>query len=175
MFFPKFPLYLIFPYVLIEHYTTRWTIYLTSLLKRRFIKMKVLRFFSFFFFQLPCSIWSSQARDQIQTAVATCSAAVAVLGPLTHCAGLGIHPEPWHCRAAINPTVLQQELQNLKILFIWQSLRVIISNVWVNDIINEENIEWPENHQEFVVGQDDFHWRVFRRTSWSRHLLQRIV
>ena len=49
-------------------------------------------FFFFFLFQPPHSIWSSQARDQIQAAVVTYAAAVAMLDLLTHCAGLGIKP-----------------------------------------------------------------------------------
>ena len=39
---------------------------------------------------LPHSVWSSWARDQIQTTVVTYTTATAMTDPLTHCAGLGI-------------------------------------------------------------------------------------
>ena len=43
----------------------------------------------------------SQARDQIQAAAATCAAAVATTGSLTHSAGPGIEPASQHyCDAA---------------------------------------------------------------------------
>ena len=41
-------------------------------------------FFSFFFFWLPRSIWSSQARDQIQATAATYTAGSATPNPVTH-------------------------------------------------------------------------------------------
>ena len=41
---------------------------------------------------LPCSIWSSKARDQIRATVVPCAAAAAMPDPLTYCAGLGIEP-----------------------------------------------------------------------------------
>ena len=59
----------------------------------------------FFLFWLPCSIWSSQARDQIRNTVATYTAAVEMLDPLTHSARLGIEPASWHCRDAAHPIV----------------------------------------------------------------------
>ena len=44
-------------------------------------------FFFSFLFWTPPGIWSSQTRDQIQVSGATYTAAVAMLEPLTHCAG----------------------------------------------------------------------------------------
>ena len=54
-------------------------------------------FKSFFFFHFwpSCSIWSSQARDQLSPA--------AMPDPLTHCAGLGIEPVSLHSRDATDP------------------------------------------------------------------------
>ena len=43
-------------------------------------------------FWLPCSICSSQARDQIPAAVVTYPAPAATLDPLTHCVGPRIEP-----------------------------------------------------------------------------------
>ena len=51
-------------------------------------------------------MWSSWARDQIQATVVAYTAAVAGLGPLTHCAGPGIELASWLCRdATANPKV----------------------------------------------------------------------
>ena len=44
----------------------------------------------------PYGIWSSQARDQIQAAIATYTEAVATMDPLTSCAWLRIEPASWH-------------------------------------------------------------------------------
>ena len=55
-------------------------------------------------------MWSSQARDQIRAAVATCVTAVAMPDPLTHCARLGIKPVAWCCRDSADPCVPQWEL-----------------------------------------------------------------
>ena len=63
----------------------------------------------FFFFSPlfgpPDGLWSSQARHQIQAAVATYTTAVAMLDPLTHCTrrGWGSSPCP---RAAETPLIL---------------------------------------------------------------------
>ena len=59
---------------------------------------------------LPCSIWSSKARDQIRATVVTYATAVAKLDPLTHCAELETKPASWHCRDATDPAAPQQEL-----------------------------------------------------------------
>ena len=48
-----------------------------------------------FFFWLPCSIWSSQARNYIWVEVVIHAASAAMLDPLTHCTGLGIKPASW--------------------------------------------------------------------------------
>ena len=65
----------------------------------------------FFLFWLPHSIWSSQARDQIQVTAGTYTTAAASLDPLTHCAQPGIEPESCHYRDTANPTAPQRELQ----------------------------------------------------------------
>lgn len=54
-------------------------------------------FFFFFNFWPPHDIWKSQARDQMQAAVA------AGPDPLTHFARLGIEPMSCHCRDAAGP------------------------------------------------------------------------
>ena len=53
---------------------------------------------------------SSQARGEIQAAVATYTAAAATPDPLTRCAGLGIEPGPWRCRDSSDPIAPQWEL-----------------------------------------------------------------
>ena len=45
-------------------------------------------------------MWSSRARDQIQTAVVTYTATLATLDPLIHGARVGMEPAAWHCRDA---------------------------------------------------------------------------
>ena len=65
--------------------------------------------FFFFLFCLPHSIWSSWARDHIWATVASYATAVATTRSLTHWAELGAQ----HSRDATNPTVPQQELQNI--------------------------------------------------------------
>lgn len=61
----------------------------------------------------PCGMWSSQARYQVWAAVATYTAAAAMLDPLTCCAGLGIEPASWRCRDTVYPIVPQQELHDI--------------------------------------------------------------
>ena len=62
-------------------------------------------FFIFFFFWLPRSIWSSQARDQVRATVA------AEVRSLTHCARPGIEPGSPCSQDPADPVVPQQELQ----------------------------------------------------------------
>lgn len=64
-----------------------------------------------FFFWPPCSMWSSQTKDQISATVTTYPAAAAIpLNPLTHCVAQGIKPASWHCRDVTDPIASQQEL-----------------------------------------------------------------
>ena len=63
-----------------------------DLLKKDRLQIKKNKDF-FFFFSTPGADGSSQAREWLWTAAAT-YAAVAVLGPVTHCAGPGIEPAP---------------------------------------------------------------------------------
>ena len=67
----------------------------------------------FFLFWLPHSIWSSQARDQIQATAVTYARDAATPDLLTHCVRLRIKPASWHCRDAADPVVLQQETPTL--------------------------------------------------------------
>ena len=75
---------------------------------------------NFFFFWPLCGIWSSQARDQIKATVLTYASAVAMLDPLTHCAG--IKHVSWHCRDAADLIAPQWEL--LTLVFVLLSLVV---------------------------------------------------
>ena len=65
-------------------------------------------FYFFLFFWPPPGIWNSQARDKIPATPMTYTAAVATLGPLTQCAGLGTEPVSWHCKDAADPGAPQQ-------------------------------------------------------------------
>ena len=55
----------------------------------------------FFWGGHTCSIWSSQARDQIWAAAVAYATAATMPDLLTHCAelGLGIEPVSWCCRS----------------------------------------------------------------------------
>ena len=59
---------------------------------RAYLSLKQIYFSFVFLFCLPLGIWSSWARDQIQAAVVTYTAAVATLDPLIDHARLGIKP-----------------------------------------------------------------------------------
>ena len=68
----------------------------------------------FLVFGCPHSIWSSQARDQIQAAAMhelSCSYGNA--GFLNHCAGPGIKPASQRSQDAAHPAALQWELLSL--------------------------------------------------------------
>ena len=65
----------------------------------------------FFFFLLPCGIWSSWASDQIWAIV------VATLDPLTHYAGHGTWF--WCCKDTADPTMPQRELQHCPFCVVW--------------------------------------------------------
>ena len=75
-----------------------------------FVLFLLLLFLSFL---LPCSIWGSQARDQIRATVETYAAAVAAQVPLTHCTRLGIEPAYWCYREAVHPVASQWELHGV--------------------------------------------------------------
>ena len=72
-----------------------------------------------FHFWPPHSIHCFQARDQIQATVVTYWATVAMLDPLTHCAGLGIKPTSWSCKFAADPIAPQWELLFVCFLAAW--------------------------------------------------------
>lgn len=78
---------------------------------QEYTKSHQTHFFSLFW--LPFNVWSSEARDRIQVAVAIYAIAVATLGPFTHCALPGIEPVSWRCRDA-DSVAPQREL--LKVL-----------------------------------------------------------
>ena len=80
-----------------------------------------------YFIYLFNIIRSSWARDQIQAAVATCAAAVAMLDPLTHCAGLGIKPASWHCGDTANPIVSQQKLLESFLMSCYMNVHIIMA------------------------------------------------
>ena len=65
-----------------------------------------------FLFFFGCPTKNSQARDQIQAAAAAYTAPVVTLGPLTHCAMLGIEPASWCCRDNTDPIVQWWEFQD---------------------------------------------------------------
>ena len=79
----------------------------------------ILFYFILFYFILwpPCSIWSAQARDQIQGAIATYTAAAVTSDPLTQCAGPEIKPASWHYRDPTDPIVPQQEFQIIYLIY----------------------------------------------------------
>ena len=60
----------------------------------------------FFFFGVPHGIWSSWARDQIQAASTSYTAAAIMPDPLNLYARPGIEPVSWHCRDTTNPVAL---------------------------------------------------------------------
>ena len=69
-----------------------------------------LPFFPLLLLWPTCGLWSSWARDQIGSVVATYAAAVALLDPLTHRASPGIEPASWHSQDAASLFVPQWEL-----------------------------------------------------------------
>ena len=104
------------------------------------------------FFWLLNGIWSSWARDHIQTAVVTYAAASSMPDPLIHCAGPGIVPASWCCRDATNPTASQQELLCFLLL------------MWCITLIDL----WLLNHPHICVINPTLSWcTIFFTYCWS--------
>ena len=74
-------------------------------------------FFFFFFFGCPTACGSSPATGQVRAAVATYTAAGAMLDPLTRRSRPGIEPASWFCRDAVNPAAPQGDLYQHPLLY----------------------------------------------------------
>ena len=97
----------------------------------------LISWFNFFFlFWLPHSIWSSQARGQIQATVSTYTAAVTTPYPLTHWAGMGIEPVSWCWRNTASPRCHSGNSSwfNFNICYYFCGIRILnfTESIWIS-------------------------------------------